>query len=520
MSKLAMATRLTLGFCLVLLVVPAGAAAGGTVRYVAPGGSCGGVTPCYATIQAAVDAATGGDEIRVAAGTYRGQQTVNRPGWNNTYSFTQVVFIEETLALRGGFAPGHWEAPDPVSNPTIIDAEQQGRGVTLFGDWSQTVTFEGFTITGGDYTGLGNPPGVGILNCRRTGSDCGGGLYAFGVTLRLRDCTINDNIASRTADSSDGGGLYVWDLQPGSRIENVVLSDNHADSPYSEGGGMMIVGGAGATIVGCTVARNSAAAGGGGISIDDPDRAAVVIEDTVFLDNSTPGGVNQDEDGGALSARLGRDGLALRMDRVRMEGNQARAWGAAIHLYKVGPSPTQATLNNLLLVDNRTTSAQPTAAVIAVERGYNFDLSLAHVTAANNAAPAFLRADGPYAGRDLTITLTNTLVVSATHVFSLRETAGDVLLRHDHTLAHQVTNLHTTEAGAPQFEATHAVTGNPKVDSSGHLLAGSAAIDAGTDAGLRWDVDGQPRPSGSGFDVGADEYVVLRTYMPMMLRRR
>ena len=43
-----------------------------TVRYVAPGGACGGATPCYATIQAAADAAAAGDEIRIAAGAYTG----------------------------------------------------------------------------------------------------------------------------------------------------------------------------------------------------------------------------------------------------------------------------------------------------------------------------------------------------------------------------------------------------------------------------------------------------------------
>ena len=51
-----------------LAALPVGASPG--IRYVAPGGSCGGATPCYGEIQAAVNAAVDGDEIRVAEGTY------------------------------------------------------------------------------------------------------------------------------------------------------------------------------------------------------------------------------------------------------------------------------------------------------------------------------------------------------------------------------------------------------------------------------------------------------------------
>lgn len=39
-----------------------------------------------------------------------------------------------------------------------------------------------------------------------------------------------------------------------------------------------------------------------------------------------------------------------------------------------------------------------------------------------------------------------------------------------------------------------------------HLTAGSAAIDAGVNAGLVTDIDGDPRPLDTGYDIGADEY--------------
>ena len=40
-----------------------------------------------------------------------------------------------------------------------------------------------------------------------------------------------------------------------------------------------------------------------------------------------------------------------------------------------------------------------------------------------------------------------------------------------------------------------------------HITLGSAAIDQGTDAGVQVDMDGEPRPQGNGFDIGADEFI-------------
>ena len=367
------------------------------------------------------------------------------------------------------------------------------------------MTVDGFTITGGDYTGLGNPPGDWHL-CRRTGADCGGGLFARWVTLVVRNCTVTDNIASRTRVYSDGGGVYLWDLSAGSRIENVTVSGNRATSSGGEGGGIYIVDGYGVTIVHSTLEGNSAAAGGGGMTISDTDYSAVVIEDTAFISNTTPGGVNVDEDGGGLRATLALEGEALRMDRVRMQGNQAGSQGAAIYLRKVGTDLTRARLTNLLLVGNRTGSTAATDSVLAVGWGYDMALTLAHVTAADNLAPTFLRAAGPYAGYAVTVTLTNTVIVSATNAFSADQWAGDVTIHHTNTLTHNVATLHYTEGGTPTFQAINPLTGDPKLDGMYHLQVGSAAIDAGVDAGVTTDIDGDTRPQGKGYDIGADEY--------------
>ena len=40
-----------------------------------------------------------------------------------------------------------------------------------------------------------------------------------------------------------------------------------------------------------------------------------------------------------------------------------------------------------------------------------------------------------------------------------------------------------------------------------HIGPGSAAIDAGVDAGVTTDIDGETRPFGAGYDIGADEWV-------------
>ena len=109
------------------LATSAAAPADAGVLYVAPGGQCGVATPCYASVQAAVDAANPGDEIRVAEGAYTGVEA--RAG------ITQTVYISKTVTVRGGYISGNWDSADPVAHPTRLDAQGQGR-VVVIGDSS------------------------------------------------------------------------------------------------------------------------------------------------------------------------------------------------------------------------------------------------------------------------------------------------------------------------------------------------------------------------------------------------
>jgi hypothetical protein len=61
----------------------------------------------------------------------------------------------------------------------------------------------------------------------------------------------------------------------------------------------------------------------------------------------------------------------------------------------------------------------------------------------------------------------------------------------------------------------HAGFVNPAA-SDYHLRFSSAAIDAGLDAGVYFDFDGDPRPLGNGFDIGFDEVNIRYLFLPLV----
>jgi uncharacterized repeat protein (TIGR01451 family) len=450
----------------------------------------------FCRIQDAVDAAGDDDEVLVATGTYTGTQLVldSRTG----YTYTQVVFITKSLMLRGGYDAGYWNAdPDPAANPTVIDAGRSGRGVSIVGASGDEpmVTIDGFTITGGDYTGLGNPTGIYNHVCFDEGQDCGGGIFAYRSSLTLRNSTVTDNIASY--DAGKGGGIYLWHIAaPGIQIANTTIISN---STQGGGGGLYHSSAAAGpiTITQSTFRENSATSYGGMYLY----HASLSISETDFVSNTAW----TDESGG-----LYLNGVKdLVMDRVRFQDNQAHHNIAALYLYGSGNEVGDIRLTNVLFGGNRLISTDPNGAVVYVSSYADaMHVSLAHVTAADNQVPTFFHGHGWGANHWLTATLTNTLLVSFTHGFAAYEgNDGETVIQHTHTLTDAVTTLHHTVAGTPTFQALNGLSGASMLDAYGRLLPNSAAIDAGIEAGVDHDLDGDPRPQGFAPDIGADEYV-------------
>jgi parallel beta-helix repeat protein/predicted outer membrane repeat protein len=271
---------LLLAAFVLLIASPAQAGTNATTRYVAPGGACGGRTPCYATIQSAVDASSSGDTILVAEGNYTGV--------SKRSTHTQVVYLNKRVTIRGGYTTAYPEPPDPVAHPTTLDAQGQGHVIYIpYLGSNARVTLEGLRLTGGHASDA------------ISGDDTGGGIRADGVSgdrVTIRNCWIGFN----TADTGGAGGI-AFDFNDLDLINSTVISNTgtgvilwNSDSPIitdntitgNSAGGVTVLSaryGNGLTIQGNTFRNNS----GNAIYMDtiDSDGGNDVISGNTFDGN-------------------------------------------------------------------------------------------------------------------------------------------------------------------------------------------------------------------------------------------
>jgi len=169
----------------------------------------------FDNIQAAINAASDGDEIIVYPGTY-------------TSAAGEVVdMLGKEIWLHSSEGAG----------VTIIDGEDARRGVLCNSGETSNTIIEGFTITNGH------------------NSDNGGGMFNYDSSPILTDCSFMNNTAPY------GGGMYNNGSNSNPTLTNCTFIGNSADY----GGGMHNSSSSSPTLTDCTFTGNTANNNGGGM---------------------------------------------------------------------------------------------------------------------------------------------------------------------------------------------------------------------------------------------------------------
>jgi predicted outer membrane repeat protein len=426
-------------------------------------------------------------------------------------------FISNTSQINGG---GLWvRAPVLLRETDLISNTALGQGGGLYADRLFIVLANSTQIEGGRFernTSLGGGGGAfisqtaaltNVVFISNTGSGAfpygGGGMYVYGAaTIRGGLFENNRNL------TAFGGGLFA--------ANTLSLNGTHfiSNSTLSDGGGALIAGSA--SISNTRFERNTSLADvGGGLYIS----LAARVTATQFISNSAPsygGGLYSSsgpvdvrdslfrnnrsltEYGGGLYA-----GGSVGVTGTQFISNLARGGGG---LYQRGAGAfANGRVINSLFVHN---TAIISGAAIMIANSKNTVILYSTIADyALNPQAAVVIVSG-------TVGITDTIITS--HSIAISRTGGIVFEDYNLFYTDPITRAGSISGGG------HDVSGDPKfvdpVHDNFHILTGSAAIDKAIGVGIPIDFDNQARPFGGGFDIGYDEYVILKVYLPLVLK--
>ena len=221
------------------------------------------------TVQAGLDAASPGDSVLLASGTYT---------WTEEGSGT----VDGLIAMRSGVILAGSES-DPSA--VILDAEHLGRVFNCV-DCGSGTRIANLTITGGS-------------------ADHGGGLRLLGSPMSIDNCRITANSVS-----GNGGGFDIMG-STGAAMTWCILGENSA----LYGGGIYCTE-SDVGIVNCTFIGNGAGAVGGLYSL----RSAPILQNTIIAFGTA----------GVAIGAVGGDGFVPQLTCCDLFGNAGGDWLGAV----------------------------------------------------------------------------------------------------------------------------------------------------------------------------------------------
>ena len=253
----------------------------------------------YKTVTKAISVAVAGNEIWIAAGTYKEGTSLK---------------MKEGVAIRGGFAGTETSVNQRVSgeNETILDGNKSHR--LFHNDFKKDAPLSGSAVL----------DTITIANGKVVSADGGGMRNAF-ASPTVINCTFRGNEAT-----FNGGGMQNFTSAP--TVTNCTFIGNK--SGYGYGGGIYIGSDSAPNITNCTFTENTAELGGG----------LYTTNSTPIITNCTISGNTATENGGGF---YNYNFAKPIITNCTISGNTAVVAGGIFNRYHAAP-----TLTNCILWDN------------------------------------------------------------------------------------------------------------------------------------------------------------------------
>ena len=434
-------------------------------------------TDAFTTLQDALAAATSGDEIWIATGTYL-------PGTTRDASFA----IPDGVSVYGGFIGTETSRSerDPDAHVVVLSGDLDADSGGDAGDEALNETgrsddcLQVVTMTGGQLDGVtvrwGNADGAAPQNR-------GAGIYASGGgSIQIEDVTVENCLAA-----GNGGGICIEGGVAGTLADSIVRNNRSEASGADQGGGGIAVIDSPLEVSGCTISANYAFGSGGGVLLDDAGiRSCTVSGNLAGQTNST----SVPAQGGGIAAI---DGCLVLLCTV--VDNDARSDSAVVTgggIYAVGTT-SRTGIVGCLIARNRGLSTSGTCTGMGLTAFVNgAGVDIVNCTIADNTDNGSVGAGG---GIYVADTGADPIAVVVTNTISWDNAASSAGTEELFALVEDPLVSHSTAEGGAFTHSMGAFNNSTDPEFAGagdyRLVDASPAIDTGTDsAPLPVDLDG------------------------------